>query len=102
MTTSVSSINFTGAGQTTTAIGNAVTVNIPGSIGTAIVGETPTGAVVDNNLVYTLAHTPIAGTFELFYASRLVATTDYTLVGTTITMTAALSPGSTLQANYSY
>lgn len=103
LSTEVSSINFTGAGQTTSALGNNITVNIPGGAGfTFVVGEVPSGAVDDVNVTYTLAHTPSAGTLALYYAERLINVTDYTLSGTTITMTSPLSPGSTLQGDYEY
>lgn len=102
LTTNASSIDFVGAGVTATNVGSAVSATIPGGVGIRVVGETPTGAVDGVNVTYTLAHTPITGIFALYYASRLIATTDYSLSGTTITMTSVLLPGSTLQADYEY
>lgn len=102
LTSSASSIDFTGAGISGSIIGTAITENIPGGSGTSVVGETPTGNLDGANLTYTLAHTPIAGTFQLFYGKVLSNPGDYSLSGTTITMTYPLVPGDTFQANYSY
>jgi len=51
--------------------------------------EAPAGAINNVNLVFTLAHTPAAGTFKLYINGA--RRTDYTLVGTTLTL--AVAPG---------
>lgn len=102
LTANVGSIDFTGAGVSGSIIGSDVTENIPGGSGTVVTGETPTGAINGVNLIHTIAHTPTSGTFWLSYGTVLTSPEDYSLSGTTITMTYALVPGNKLQAFYSY
>jgi len=87
LTTDVESFNFTGAGVTTTTVGNAVTVNVPasGSAVATIIGgngisaSSPTGNVTISNTGVT----------------SLVAGTNITLSSTTgtITINATNNPG---------
>lgn len=103
LTANATSIDFTGAGISGSVIGSAVTENVSGGgSGTQVIGETPSGEINGANVTYTIAHTPTAGTFQLFYGKVLAQPSDYSLSGTTITMTYPLVPGDTFQANYSY
>ncbi len=96
------SIDFTGAGQTTTILGSAVTVDIPGGSGATPFVESPSGVINSSNVTFTLTHTPLANTLTLTYGTALTDPADYTISGTTITTTYALDPGNTLVASYSY
>jgi len=62
--------------------------------------EVPAGGVDGTNTVFTLSHSPIAGTL-LVYVNGLLAT-NYTLAGATITFSAAPTSGASLYATYSY
>lgn len=65
--------------------------------------ETPSGAVNGVNTSFTLANSPVAGTLVLYEGGRrLLLTTDFTLSGSTITMTYAPPDGSYLRADYRY
>jgi hypothetical protein len=65
--------------------------------------ETPSGLVNSSNTVFTLAHTPVAGSLLLFRNGVLqVVGTNYTLVGGTITFTSAPSTGNTIRGSYRY
>ncbi len=57
-----------------------------------ITKETPTGAMDGTNVTFTLAHTPVIGTDELYLNGLLQepgATNDYTISGSTITYNSA-------------
>lgn len=57
-----------------------------------VANETLTGTIDGANKIFTLANTPVAGTLEVFINGLLLKpTTDYTLSGTTVTLTAAVS-----------
>jgi hypothetical protein len=91
-------INFTGATVTRSSTGE-VTIAIGG--GTIVDDETPTNSGDDLN--FTLAHTPIAGSLKLYRGgARQRVTEDYTLVGLTITLNTALATGEILLADYRY
>ena len=64
--------------------------------------EIPTGTVDGSNTSFTLADTPISGSLLLFRDGQLLkgGGDDYSLSGTTITMTTAPSTGSVLLATY--
>lgn len=65
------------------------------------VQEVPSGTVNSSNVTFTLGFTPKATTLELKLDCRpLYSGTDYTLSGTTITMTVAPAFGQQLDASY--
>lgn len=98
LTDDASELDFTGAGQTGSVIGNIVTVDIPGGgSGSTLTMEIPSGAIDGSNVTYTIVHTPIV---FLTYGSILADPEDYSISGTTITMTFPLSPGNVLQSFY--
>lgn len=74
-----------------------------GYLGTRI-QEAPTGLVNDSNTAFTLSQTPIrAADFTLFVNGlKQVVGTDFTRVGTAITMLAAPATGQVLEADYRY
>lgn len=105
LTSSVSSLDFTGAGVSVTALGNDVTVNIPGggSSGTQSNYETPSGAVDGVNTVFTWAHTPLYGV-QIFLNPSLQSpqANDFITVGDTTTFTYPPAPGSIIVGFYVY
>lgn len=57
--------------------------------------EVPTGTINGSNTVFTLAHTPTAGSEHVYLNGLLqTITTDYTITGATITFTTAPQVGS--------
>ncbi len=66
--------------------------------------ETPAGAINGSNVTFTLAHAPSPGISLQFYINGVlqIQGTDYTLSGSTITMTSAPSAGAQLVAYYVY
>lgn len=75
------------------------------TLGLPITGEVPTGTKNGSNVTFTLAHSPIAATFQLFQNGiMLTVTTHYTLSGATITYVSGFQPASTEPhiTNYSY
>lgn len=65
--------------------------------------ETPTGAVNGSNTSFTTANAPKAGTLIVYEGGvRKLLTTDFTLSGSTITMTYAPPNGSYLRVDYRY
>lgn len=75
--------------------------NVSGGVGGVIVdSEVPTGAINITNLIFTLAHAPIASTFKLYING--LRTTDYTLVGTTLTLGYAPGFAGTVLCDYKY
>jgi hypothetical protein len=78
-----------------------------GALGTLQVsrGETPSGLVNGTNAVFTVANTPIAGTFSLSVNGiKLKVNIDYSLAGNTATLTVADIPqaGDRLLADYQF
>lgn len=74
-----------------------------GSGGTPVWGEDLTSQGVGTS--YTLAHTPLSGTLRLFRGGayqQAGAGKDYTLSGTTITLSVTTQAGEVLLADYSY
>ena len=65
--------------------------------------ESPTGAINGINASFALAHTPIAGTEQVFYNGQLLepgASNDYTISAGTITMASAPVSGDAIRVNY--
>jgi hypothetical protein len=64
--------------------------------------ETPSGTVDGANTSFTLANTPVSGTLQLYRDGQLLkgGSADYSLSGTTITMTTAPVTDSVLTAFY--
>lgn len=87
------------------ALGADVSGTLPignGGAGTAI-NEIPVGAVDNSNLSFALSQTPVATSMSLYKNGIiLIAGTDYTLAGTTITMTTAPNFFEQLYAVYRY
>ena len=105
ITPAAASINFTGPGVTSTAIGNDVTVNIPGGSNSFTpFAETPIGIVNAINTVFTLANVPAtsAGVIIILNGATQYNGTglDYTVSGATVTFTTAPAIGSTIFAYY--
>lgn len=72
-----------------------------GSANTSVYEETPTDS--GDHLNFTLAHTPVAGTFRLYRGgARQQVTTDFTRVGATITLLQVLQTGEILLVDYDY
>jgi hypothetical protein len=104
-------INFTGSGigSVSRSATGVVTVNITGGgggTGTIVDQEVPTDSGDHTN--FTIAHTPIAGTFHLYRGGAkqqsVGLTPDYTLTGTALALTTALNTtqGEQLVCDYSY
>lgn len=94
----VTTINFTGAGQSGSVMNGTLTENIPGGGGGgSLSSEIPTGAIDGSNVTYTVINTPI---IFLTYGNVLDDPEDYSVSGTTITMTSPLLPGNVLQSFY--
>lgn len=85
--TNVGRINATGAGQTVTALGSEVTVDVPGG------GSAPTMAydevIAGTGLVFTLAHAPnpVGSLVLVRNRQTLIISDDYTVLGTQLTLT---------------
>ncbi len=68
-----------------------------------VVGETPAGLVNGINVVFTVVDTPLVGKFVLYVngvRQKAGILSDYTISGSTITMTIAPETGSQLLADY--
>ena len=72
--------------------------------GTAVAEEVPSGTINGSNVTFTVAHTPLAGTFRLYLngTRQQAGGGDYSLSGTTITFNTAPQTGSVLFVDYSY
>ena len=69
----------------------------------AIVRETPTGAINGSNTVFTLANVPIPGTEMVYYNGLLQdsgAGNDYTISGNVITFNIPLQIGDKVRVSY--
>lgn len=64
--------------------------------------ETPSGTVNGSNTSFTIANTPVSGTFILYRDGQRIAGggADYTLSGTTVTFVTAPVTGSVLRCDY--
>lgn len=95
-----SKIKFTGAVAVTYS-NNGPVVAVGGN---ESLNETPTGAVNDSNVTYTLAHSPTSQNALKLYMNGVlqIAGVDFTLSGSTVTMTLAPTSGSYLRAFYPY
>lgn len=92
----VRSITFMGA--TMVNRNGDVTISISGSAGTAVLNEVVGGS----SSTFTLAHTPVAGTQQIYAnGQRLIPTVDYSISGAIITTVLTWSSGSIL-ADYEY
>ncbi len=94
-------------GDVTNAAGSlATTVNTTAGTGflkygKILMGEVPTGAINGANTTFVLANTPQNGAIGVFLNGlRCKLTTDYAIVGTTITMVAAPPAGDVVTADY--
>jgi hypothetical protein len=69
---------------------------------TEVMGETPSGSVNGSNAVFTTVGTPASGTDAAYLQGmRLTRGTDYTVTGSTWTLTVAPATGDTLRMDYS-
>lgn len=92
-----------GAAQAIRKSGATSLANVDVLSGTIVDDETPTGAVDGVNTDYTLANTPTSGTLVVYEGgTRLRQTTDWTLSGTTLTITYAPPSGSYIRVAYRY
>jgi hypothetical protein len=103
----------TSGGNATVALSGDVTINEAGvvtvnpatvvRVADIVKGEVPTGAIDGVNDTFVLAHTPRAGTVELFINGVLQdagAGNDYTVSGTIITTLYLLTPGDKIRVSY--
>ena len=73
------------------------------AVGEFVHDETPTGAVNGSNTSFTTANAPVAGTLIVYEGGvRKLLTTDFSLSGSTITMTYAPPSGSYLRVDYRF
>ena len=102
ITPSVSSMNFVGSGVTGTVIGSAVTETIPGGGSGNLSGNEILTNSGDNQN-FTFAHSPasILSVWVKETGQTLTNVTDYSISGTTLTLTAAQA-GWTIIASYAY
>ena len=78
-------------------------VTAEAAVGRFVHDETPTGAVNGSNTSFTTANAPVAGTLVVYEGGvRKLLTTDFTLSGSTITMTYAPPNGSYIRVDYRY
>jgi hypothetical protein len=71
--------------------------------GTAVRDETPSGSLNSINQLFTLAHTPLSGTLDIFINGvRQRVTTDYTISGTTVTIIVPPRSYDSIAADYRY
>lgn len=100
-----------GGGDTVTA-GTGVTIST-NSNGDKVINTTASGTKVrdedlganGSGVTFTLLHTPVANTLQIFRGGakqRAGAGKDYTISGTTVTLSATLSTGEELLADYEY
>lgn len=93
-----------GTGITITKDGNGrSTISSLSAPGTAVYEEIPSDS--GNHINFTLAHTPIAGTFRLYRGGNRQqsgVSKDYTISGSTLTLTNALTTGELLICDYEY
>jgi hypothetical protein len=71
ITAAVSSFNFTGSGVTATAVGNAVTVNVPGGGGSA-------GPILESQIVISQNYT-VSTNYNGLSVSPVTIATGYSL-----------------------
>src|SRR3990167_34786 len=73
------------------------------AVGRFVHDEIPSGAVNGSNTSFTTANAPVAGTLVVYEGGvRKLLTTDFSLSGSTITMTYAPPTGSYLRCDYRY
>jgi len=96
--------------------GNGTTISINNSPGNETLQvdipifvemETPTGAINSSNTAYTLAHTPIAGSVQVYLGATAttlnrIAETAFSVTGTSLTMGTAPATGSILRVSYRF
>lgn len=110
-------INFVGSGVTATAVGDNITVTIPGAAGAAaasadvvasiheliVVGEIPTGSIDGVNTDFTVTYEPLANSESVYLNGVLIADSgigDYTISGKTVTFADAPEIGDTVRISY--
>ena len=78
-------------------------VTAEAAVGRFVHDETPTGLVNGSNTSFVVANTPTSGTLVVYEGGRrLLQTVDWSLSGTTITMTYAPPNGSAVRVSYRY
>ena len=88
----ITTIDFTGAGQSGSVTGDTLTENIPGSASLTIYTETPSGVINGVNTTYTTTHT-ITSIFSFGINNALIQPTGqyaYSFTGNTITFVTPL------------
>jgi hypothetical protein len=110
-------INFVGSGVTATAVGDNITVTIPGASGPGaasadvvasiheliVVGEIPTGSIDGVNTDFTVSYEPLANSESVYLNGVLIADSgigDYTISGKTVTFADAPEIGDTVRISY--
>jgi hypothetical protein len=74
-----------------------------GSSSNLVDNEVPGGLVNSSNVTFSLAHAPLAGSVQLYVdKKRLAPTTDFTLSGSTLTLSVAPTTGVEILADYRY
>lgn len=104
------SINFTGSAVNSVTRGadGTVTVNLSAAAGSDTIVDQEVPNDSGDHIHFTIAHTPITGTFKLYRGGSkqgsIGTTPDYTLTGTALTLTTALNTaqGEQLLCDYSY
>ena len=92
-----------GASEAIRKSGATTLANVAVISGTIVDDETPTGAVNGTNTDFTLANTPTSGTLVVYEGGRrLLQTTDWTLSGTTLSLTYSPPSGSSIRVSYRY
>ncbi len=100
LTSQANSLNFTGDGQTTTNIGSAVTVNIPGGGGAP--GIFNENFVTDGGASYTLSQAPTLGSEAIYLnGARQEEGGDYSIVGAVFTFFNPPAAGQVIVVDYS-
>jgi len=88
--------NIVGGGSGDTGGGTGTSPNFSDN-------EVPSGTINGSNVTFTLLHTPLTGTLHLYYNGlRQTPTSDYSIVGSVITLVSAPIPTDVLLADYKY
>lgn len=101
----VSGLGSSGNVLTSNGAGALPTWQAPAAAPNFVTRETPSGSVNGSNTTYTLAHTPTAGSEEVYLNGILQepgAGNDYTISSGTITYLTAPISGDKIRVNYRY
>lgn len=77
--------------------------NDASALGTFVNDEVPSGTINGVNTIFTLAHTPVVGSEEVYLNGlKMTILGDYTIVGAVMTMINIPYPGDKFLVNYRY